>query len=87
MSERYAVVEAEKASFPIARGCKLLEVSASGSFAWSGRPLPPAALRRGRLAVDVAAAHGASDGISATGASTASSSRPARLCRRAWCVD
>ena len=63
MSERYAFIEAEKASFPIARGCKLLEVSTSGYYAWSGRPLSPAALRRARLTVDVSAVHGASDGI------------------------
>lgn len=63
MSERYAFIEAEKASFPIVRGCRLLEVSTSGYYAWSGRPLSPTALRRVRLAVDVSAAHGASDGI------------------------
>jgi transposase InsO family protein len=63
VSERYAFIEAEKASFPVRRGCKLLQVSTSGYYAWSGRPLSPTALRRARLTVDVAAAHGASDGI------------------------
>jgi transposase InsO family protein len=63
VSERYAFIEAEKAAFPIARGCKLLQVSTSGYYSWSGRPLSPAALRRARLTVDVAAAHEASDGI------------------------
>ena len=63
MSERYAFIAAEKASFPVRRGCKLLEVSTSGFYAWSGRPLSQAAARRVRLAVEVAATHGASDGI------------------------
>ena len=62
MSERYAFIAAEKASFPIRRGCKLLEVSTSGYHAWCGRPLSQTAIRRLRLAVEVAAAHEASDG-------------------------
>ena len=63
MSDRYAFIEAERASFPIVRGCKLLKVSTSGYYGWSGRPLSPAVPRRARLAVDVSAAHGVSDGI------------------------
>ena len=63
MSERYAFIEAEKASFPIARGCKLLEVSTSGYYAWSGRPLSAAAARRAEIASVASGVHEESDGI------------------------
>ncbi len=63
MSERYAFIEAEKASFPIVRGCKLLQVSTSGFYAWSGRPLSVAATRRAQIARVAAVAHEESDGI------------------------
>ena len=63
MSERYAFIEAEKASFPIARGCKLLEVSTSGYYAWSGRPLSVTATRRAEIARVAAVTHEESDGI------------------------
>ena len=63
MSERYTFIEAEKASFPIARGCKLLEVSTSGYYAWSGRPLSVTATRRAEIARVAAVTHEESDGI------------------------
>ena len=63
MSERYALIEAEKAVFPVRRGCRLLEVSTSGFYAWRERPLSPTTIRRARIARVAAVAHQASDGI------------------------
>ncbi len=63
MNDHYAFIEAEKAFFPIVRGCKLLEVSASGFYAWRQRPLSATATRRAQIAGAAAGAHEASDGI------------------------
>ena len=40
----YRFVERERASFPVATMCRVLEVSSSGFWAWSKRP-PPARAR------------------------------------------
>ncbi len=64
MSERYAFIGAEKActGFPVRRGCKLLQVSASGYYAWRDRPASQTAARRAQVGVLAAEAHAASDG-------------------------
>ena len=62
MSEHYAFIEAEKAVFPVRRGCKLLAVSTSGFYAWRERPASPTATRRAQIAQAAAAAHEESDG-------------------------
>jgi len=64
VSERYAFIGAEKAcsGFPIRRGCMLLEVSASGFYAWRGRPASATSRRRAEIALLAAKAHAASDG-------------------------
>jgi len=63
VSERYAFIDAEKAFFPVARGCRLLEVSTSGFYAWRERPLSRAAIRRAEIARAACLAHEESDGI------------------------
>lgn len=62
MSERYAFIDAEKAGFPIVRGCRLLEVSTSGFYGWRERPLSQTAIRRAEIAHAAACAHEESDG-------------------------
>jgi transposase InsO family protein len=60
------VIEAEKAIYPVARMCELLEVSRSGYYKWRSAcesgPSPTAA-RRAELDAKVAAFHQASDGV------------------------
>ncbi len=63
MSERYAFIDAEKASFPVVRGCKLLRVSTSGFYCWRERPLSQAAIWRAEIARVAAVTHEESDGI------------------------
>ena len=51
---RFAFIEAERACFPVAMMCRVLEVSRAGFYAWKGRP---EAVRAGadlRLAVEIA---------------------------------
>jgi putative transposase len=63
VSERYAFVRAEKAcsGFPVARGCWLLKVSASGYYSWRDRPVSAAAVRRVQVGAAARVAFDASD--------------------------
>lgn len=62
----YQVMNALKALFTVSRMARLLGVSSSGFYAWSGRQAAPpskAALRRLELSAKIAASHAESDGV------------------------
>jgi putative transposase len=54
---RFAFIEAEKAWFPVAMTCRVLEVSRAGFYAWRGRPEAARAGEDRRLAVEIASIH------------------------------
>jgi transposase InsO family protein len=51
---RFAFIEVERAWFPVAMMCRVLEVSRAGFYAWRGRPEAARAGEDRRLAVEVA---------------------------------
>ncbi|WP_249362011.1 IS3 family transposase [Gordonia araii] len=60
------MIEAEKATYTVARCARLLGVSRSGYYAWRDRqkrPAGPRQARRKELSEKIAAAHKASDGV------------------------
>jgi putative transposase len=54
---KFAVIDAEKADFPVAKMCGWAKVSRSGYYAWRMRPESAHAVEDRRLAVLVRAAH------------------------------
>lgn len=54
---RFAMIDAEKASFPVRMMCEQLGVSRSGFYAWCRRGFSNRALEDQRLALEVAEAH------------------------------
>ena len=54
---RFALIDAEKAKYPLAVLCAALEVSRSGYYAWKGRPAPARANADEQLGVEIAAIH------------------------------
>jgi len=58
----FAIVQAEKARHSVRTLCRTLGVSASGFYAWAGRPRSVRAQRDQRLRVEIRAAHAASRG-------------------------
>ena len=54
---RFAVIDVEKAHFPVAKMCAWSKVSRSGYYAWRGRPESAHSAEDRRLAVLVRAAH------------------------------
>jgi putative transposase len=53
----FAVVDAEKASYPVEVLCDVLGVSRSGFYAWKKRLPSARAKRRAHLAIEIATAH------------------------------
>jgi putative transposase len=54
---RYAFIEEHRDSYPVRRLCALLDVSASGFYAWRERPPSPARQRREQLQQEIRAIH------------------------------
>jgi transposase InsO family protein len=57
---RYRFIEVEKASYPIALMCRVLQVSRGGYYAWRTRPESARSRSDRKLLVDIRAAHKAS---------------------------
>jgi len=57
---RYRFIEVEKASYPIALMCRILQVSRGSYYAWRARPESARSRSDGKLLVDIRAAHKAS---------------------------
>jgi len=62
VSEKFALIDAEKAMHPIVKMCAWLGVSTSGFYEWRNRPASATAQRRKRLAVLITAIFDESDG-------------------------
>ena len=60
---RYACIERRRARYPVRMMCRLLEVSASGYYAWRARPESARARRDRELMAEIRRAHGASKGV------------------------
>jgi putative transposase len=54
---KFELVDAEKASYPVAVLCDVLAISRSGFYAWKARPESKRSKADARLAVEIAAAH------------------------------
>jgi len=59
---RFAFIAAEKACYPVALMCRVLQVSRSGYYAWCKRPPAPRTLQDQTLALEVAAIYAESRG-------------------------
>lgn len=53
MQLRFALVDAEKASYPVSKLCQCLGLSSSGYYAWRGRPISRHRLEDQRLRIKV----------------------------------
>ncbi len=63
MSSKYEFIDGEKANYPIVRMCVWAGVSRAGFYEWRTRPMSATASRRFWLAVQVAKAFKASNGV------------------------
>jgi putative transposase len=59
---RFAFIATEKACYPVALMCRVLQVSRSGYYAWCKRPAPSRTLKDQTLALEVVAIHRESRG-------------------------
>ena len=59
---RCAFIATEKACYPVALMCRVLQVSRSGYYAWCKRPPAPRTLKDQTMALEVAAIHAESRG-------------------------
>ena len=59
---RFAFIATEKACYPVALMCRVLQVSGCGYYAWCKRPPAPRTLKNQTLALEVAAIHAESCG-------------------------
>lgn len=59
---KFDFIDAEKASYPVAMLCEVLEVSRSGFYAWKGRPAPAKGKADAHLAAQIAGVHKGSRG-------------------------
>ena len=59
---KFALIDQEKAQWPVEVQCEVLGVSRSGYYAWKGRPAAPRAKEDAELVVEIKAAHEAGRG-------------------------
>ena len=59
---KFALIDAEKAQWPVEVQCDVLGVSRSGYYAWKDRPAAPRAAEDAELVVEIKAAHKAGRG-------------------------
>ena len=60
---KYAWIQEHRDSYPVARMCRMLEVSKSGYYDWRDRPPSPRACRHARIEQSVREVHARSHGI------------------------
>ncbi len=60
---KYAWIDGQSGSCPVALMCDVLQVSKSGFYAWRGRPASPRALRHQRICAAIREVHNDSHGI------------------------
>lgn len=59
---RYSFIQAEKAQYPVAVLCRVMDVARSGFYAWCQRPFSPRAQQNQSLLAQIQRAHRDSDG-------------------------
>jgi hypothetical protein len=62
VSMRYSFIHAEKAQYPVAVLCRVMDVARSGFYAWCQRPFSPRAQQNQSLLAQIQRAHRDSDG-------------------------